>query len=147
MDNFEYALREFHEAHDLPRPDEPVAYQPEEIRQLRENLIDEEWLELKEALDEGDIEQIAKESTDLLYVVIGLMVTYGVPIEESFYEVHKSNMTKLGEDGKPVRRESDGKVLKGPNYKPADMTDALAWAKKKRETLKEMHREYHKSLN
>lgn len=62
-----------------------------------------------------------KELCDLQYVLSGFAVTFGIDLESAFMEVHKSNMSKLGDDGKPIYRE-DGKVLKGPNYVPPDMT-------------------------
>ena len=90
------------------------------ILKLRENLIEEEFKELKEALDNEDINEICKEGIDLLYVVLGLLVTYGVPVTECFEEVQRSNMSKLDENGRAIYRE-DGKVLKGPNYSPANL--------------------------
>lgn len=125
MEKFERGLREFHRAYGLPAPTTPTAKQPDQVRKLRENLIEEEFAEFKEALDSEDIEQICKEGIDLLYVVVGALVTYGVPIEAAFDEVQRSNMSKLGDDGKPIYREEDGKVLKGPNYSPADMRKVL----------------------
>lgn len=67
-----------------------------------------------------DLTKVAKELADLLYVVYGTAAAYGIPIDNVFREVHRSNMSKLGEDGKPIYRE-DGKVLKGPNYSPANI--------------------------
>lgn len=64
-----------------------------------------------------DKKKLAKELADLLYVTYGTAATFGIDIDRAFDEVHTSNMSKLGEDGKPVYRE-DGKVMKGPNYKP-----------------------------
>ncbi len=124
MNEFEQGLLDFHKTFGMVYEESPVAFQPPELRELREELIREEFRELRDALDDGDIEQICKESTDLLYVVIGLMVTYGVPVTECFREIQRSNMSKLGEDGKPIYR-SDGKVLKGPNYSEADMKQVL----------------------
>lgn len=126
MNVFEKDLRAFHEAFGLPAPTELTLSQPDDVRELRENLIREETDEFFEAIDEKDPEQICKEGMDLLYVVVGALVTYGVPIDICWPEVQRSNMSKLGDDGKPVRREGDGKVLKGPNYSPADMTTVLA---------------------
>lgn len=86
---------------------------------LRMKLIDEENEEVFQEFHQANglkKEKIAKELADLLYVVYGTAVSFGIPIDEVFDEVHKSNMSKLV-DGKPVKRE-DGKVLKGPNYKP-----------------------------
>lgn len=63
---------------------------------------------------------LTKELADILYVVYGFGLTFGLPLQEVFEEVHHSNMSKLGEDGKPIYRE-DGKVLKGPNYQPPEL--------------------------
>jgi predicted HAD superfamily Cof-like phosphohydrolase len=87
------------------------------------DLIVEEYIELHDELFDGagwkdiDKQKAAKELSDLLYVCYDLAIYLGIDIDRVFDEVHKSNMSKLGEDGKPVYRE-DGKVLKGPNYQP-----------------------------
>ena len=91
---------------------------------LRMDLIDEELNELRDEFDldlydDYDKQKIAKELVDLLYVVYGTAVSFGIPIDEVFDAVHKSNMSKLV-DGKPMYRE-DGKVLKGPNYQPPQL--------------------------
>lgn len=92
------------------------------LRDLRGKLIEEEFNELMDELydPEPRREELAKELADLLYVVYGAADAFGIPIDAVFREVHKSNMSKLGTDGKPVRRE-DGKVMKGPNYKAPDI--------------------------
>lgn len=84
-------------------------------RKLRVDLIEEELSELKDAMLKRDQVEIADALTDLLYVVYGSGHTFGINLDKTFKEVHKSNMSKLGEDGKPIYRE-DGKVLKGPNF-------------------------------
>jgi len=84
-------------------------------RKLRVDLIEEELNELKAAMLKRDQVEIADALTDLLYVVYGSGHTFGINLDKTFKEVHKSNMSKLGEDGKPIYRE-DGKVLKGPNF-------------------------------
>lgn len=84
-------------------------------RKLRIDLIEEELSELKTAMLKQDQVEIADALTDLLYVVYGSGHTFGINLDKTFKEVHKSNMSKLGEDGKPIYRE-DGKVLKGPNF-------------------------------
>jgi len=91
----------------------------EEVQALRIRLIQEEFDEVKAAIANRDIANLGKELADLLYVVYGAGAVFGLDLDRIFALVHKANLTKLGEDGKPVRRESDGKVLKGPNYKPA----------------------------
>jgi len=126
-------VREFHDAMnvetDLPE------YRRDAVN-LRMRLINEELKELREELygdrtdnkmiSPKDIDHIkvAKELADLLYVVYGAADVFGILIDGVFAEVHKSNMSKLGEDGKPIYRE-DGKVLKGPNYKEADVAKVL----------------------
>lgn len=76
-------------------------------------------------LDANDIYEVADALADILYVVYGTAAEFGIPIDEIFAEVHKSNMSKLGEDGKPVYR-GDGKVLKGPNFKLPDIIGVFA---------------------
>lgn len=88
---------------------------------LRRKLIVEEFEELMSA---PYLDEVMKEACDLLYVVLGMFVEFGWDVEEAFSRVHESNMSKLGEDGKPIYRE-DGKVLKGPNYKKADLSDLV----------------------
>lgn len=95
-------------------------------------VLSELWPEILEYDEDSTIEnsriditnidkvKLTKELCDLLYVVLGTGVTFGLPLKEAFTEVHRSNMSKLGTDGKPVLRE-DGKVLKGPNYSPANL--------------------------
>ena len=85
------------------------------VSELRYNLIDEELKELRQALDEKNLVEVADALTDLLYVVYGAGHSFGINLDKCFEEVHNSNMSKLGEDGRPIYRE-DGKVLKGPNY-------------------------------
>lgn len=92
--------------------------------ELRLELIDEELKELAEAIDNDDIVEIADALTDLLYVVYGAGHAYGIDLDECFDEVHRSNMSKLGENGKPIYRE-DGKVLKGPNYFAPDLEGVM----------------------
>jgi len=96
----------------------------ERTRKLRANLILEESAEVQGAIDEKDIHNIAKELTDLLVVTYGAGAAFGIDLDKCFEEVHRSNMSKLGVDGKPVYRE-DGKILKGENYTPADLREIL----------------------
>ena len=93
-------------------------------RELRLELIQEELDELSDAVADRDMVQIADALTDLLYVVYGAGHTFGVDLDECFQEVHASNMSKLGEDGRPIHRE-DGKVMKGPNYFEPDLENIL----------------------
>ena len=97
-------------------------------------MITEEYCEVNDELydSEGNMKnakdinkrQVAKELADLLYVVYGAADSLGIPLDVAFREVHRSNMSKFGPDGKAIRRD-DGKVLKGPNYSPADMSVTL----------------------
>jgi len=84
-------------------------------RELRLELIREEYEELEEAIENKDMIGVADALTDLLYVVYGAGHAFGIDLDTCFDEVHSSNMSKLGENGRPLYRE-DGKVLKGPNY-------------------------------
>ncbi len=92
--------------------------------ELRLDLINEEVQELSIAIDNDDIVEIADALTDILYVVYGAGHAYGIDLDECFNEVHDSNMSKLGEDGRPIYR-ADGKVLKGPDYFPPDLEGVL----------------------
>ena len=85
------------------------------IVQLRIDLIQEELNELKEAINNNDIVEVADALTDILYVTYGAGHSFGVDLDRCFNEVQNSNMSKLGEGGKPIYNES-GKVMKGPKY-------------------------------
>ena len=93
-------------------------------RELRLELIQEELDELSDAIADRDMIQIADALTDLLYVVYGAGHTFGLDLDECFQEVHRSNMSKLGENGRPIHRE-DGKVMKGPGYFEPDLEGIL----------------------
>jgi predicted HAD superfamily Cof-like phosphohydrolase len=118
-------VKEFHRVFRQPHYDKPII--PLRARQLlRENLIEEELLELQEATmkEPINIVDVADALGDLLYVVYGAAVEYGIPLDAVFEEIHASNMSKLGADGSPVYR-GDGKVVKGPNYRPPDIAKVL----------------------
>ena len=83
--------------------------------QLRYDLIQEELNELKEAMKTKNLKEVADALTDILYVTYGAGCAYGVDLDKCFKEVQRANMSKLGEDGKPIYNEK-GKVMKGPNY-------------------------------
>jgi predicted HAD superfamily Cof-like phosphohydrolase len=87
----------------------------EKIIQLRYELIKEELEELNQAIKDKDMKEVADALTDILYVTYGAGHAFGINLDECFDEVQKSNMSKLGTDGKPIYNES-GKVMKGPNY-------------------------------
>ena len=93
----------------------------EKINQLRISLIQEELDELKEAMANNDLLEVADALTDLLYVTYGAGHAFGIDLDKCFNEVQNSNMSKLGEDGKPIYNEL-GKVMKGPNYFKPDLT-------------------------
>ena len=93
----------------------------EKINQLRLSLIKEELDELKEAMNNKDLAEVADALTDILYVTYGAGHAFGINLDECFNEVQNSNMSKLGEDGKPIYNES-GKVMKGPNYFRPDLS-------------------------
>ena len=87
----------------------------EKIQDLRISLIEEELSELKEAIENKDIKEVADALTDILYVTYGAGHAFGIDLDKCFDEVQRSNMSKLDESGKPIFNEQ-GKVLKGPNY-------------------------------
>ena len=91
------------------------SFPDDKIVNLRNSLIEEELSELKEAVNNKDINEIADALTDILYVTYGAGHAYGINLDKCFNEVQNSNMSKLGEDGKPIFNEN-GKVMKGPNY-------------------------------
>ena len=96
----------------------------EEIQRLRLDLIEEELDELHYAIDNKDMVEIADALGDLLYVVYGAGHAFGIDLDECFKEIHASNMSKLGPDGKPIKRE-DGKVLKPDTFFPPDLKSIL----------------------
>jgi predicted HAD superfamily Cof-like phosphohydrolase len=85
------------------------------IVQLRYELIKEELDELNQAIKDRDIKEVADALTDILYVTYGAGHAFGVNLDKCFEEVQRSNLSKLGENGKPIYNSS-GKVMKGPNY-------------------------------
>jgi predicted HAD superfamily Cof-like phosphohydrolase len=116
-------VREFHEAFGHPVNNTPTTPSHAD-RALRETLVKEEVYEFCEASEWYDVEGVAKELADVLYVAYGAALVWGIDLDKVFAEVHRSNMSKLGEDGKPVLRD-DGKVLKGPNYSEANVLRVL----------------------
>ena len=87
----------------------------DKIIKLRIDLIKEELKEFQEAINNKDLLEIADALTDILYVTYGAGHSFGIDLDKCFAEVQRSNMSKLGEDGKPIYNEN-GKVMKGPNY-------------------------------
>ena len=99
---------------------EKASFPEDSIVQLRVDLIEEELNELKEAIKNNDIVEVADALTDILYVTYGAGHSFGVNLDKCFDEVQRSNMSKLGEDGNPIYNDS-GKVMKGPNYSVPDL--------------------------
>jgi len=93
----------------------------EKINSLRLSLIQEELDELKKAIKDKDIVEVADALTDILYVTYGAGHAFGINLDQCFNEVQNSNMSKLGDDGKPIYNEN-GKVMKGPNYFKPDLS-------------------------
>lgn len=134
MNPYEQKVRAFHQALDLP-VDAPMT---EALLVLRKTLLGEELAELNVEIDkavselqsQGKVSRetllaMLKEMADVQYVLSGMAVTFGFPVQEVFDRVHESNFSKLGEDGRPMRRE-DGKILKGPRYHPPILDDIAA---------------------
>ena len=92
----------------------------EKIIDLRKKLIEEEFQELKDAIKDNDIVEVADALTDILVVTYGAGVAFGIDLDKCFEEVHRSNMSKLSQEGKPIYNEF-GKVMKGPNYSRPDL--------------------------
>ena len=97
------------------------SFSSDKINNLRYDLIKEELEELKEAMENKDLLEVADALTDILYVTYGAGHAFGIDLDKCFEEVQSSNMSKLGEDGKPIYNES-GKVMKGPKYFKPDLT-------------------------
>lgn len=116
---------EFHRRYELPIRTSPTAVVGGPQTDLRLALIEEEVGELREAALAGDLVGIADALADIVYVAYGSAHVYGIDLDEVLEEVHTSNMTKLGADGRPERRE-DGKILKGPGYRAPDVKSVLA---------------------
>tara|TARA_B100000767_G_scaffold93786_1_gene90206 strand:+ start:495 stop:866 length:372 start_codon:yes stop_codon:yes gene_type:complete len=104
---------------------EKAEFPNEKITSLRYELIKEELEELKEALDNKDIKEVADALADILYVTYGAGHAFGIDLDKCFEEVQSSNMSKLGSDGKPIYNEN-GKVMKGPNYFKPDLRKFVA---------------------
>ena len=101
----------------------------EKINELRISLVNEELEEFKEAIKNNDLKEVADALTDILYVTYGAGHAFGINLDKCFEEVQKSNMSKIGQDGKPIYNEN-GKVMKGPKYFKPDLTKFVAWLKR-----------------
>jgi len=113
MSNFE-DVRKFMETFGQRLKTKP-SFPDDKTMQLRFDLIKEELNELEEAMKTKNLKEVADALTDILYVTYGAGYAYGINLDECFKEVQRSNMSKLGTDGKPIFNEK-GKVMKGPNY-------------------------------
>jgi predicted HAD superfamily Cof-like phosphohydrolase len=120
------AVKLFHETYGLGVSTEIKADLGALKNELRFNLMKEENEEYLEAVQNNDIVEIADALGDMLYILCGTILEHGLQhkIEAVFDEIQRSNMSKLGEDGKPIYRE-DGKVMKGPNYFKPNFSDIL----------------------
>jgi predicted HAD superfamily Cof-like phosphohydrolase len=120
------AVKLFHETYGLGVSSEMKADLGTLKNELRFNLMKEENEEYLEAVQNNDIVEIADALGDMLYILCGTILEHGLQhkIEAVFDEIQRSNMSKLGEDGKPIYRE-DGKVMKGPNYFKPNFSDIL----------------------
>lgn len=120
------AVIDFHKAFGLTVNTSPTLELPKEVLQLRYDLMKEENEEYLEAVTNNDKLEMADALGDMLYILCGTIISHGMQhkIEEVFDEIQKSNMSKLGVDGKPIYR-ADGKVLKGPKYFKPDIASVL----------------------
>ena len=102
----------------------------EKINKLRIDLIEEELEELKSAMSNKDLLEVADALTDILYVTYGAGHAFGINLDKCFEEVQNSNMSKLDDNGKPIFN-NNGKVMKGPKYFKPDLNKVIKWIDKK----------------
>ena len=119
-------VRQFHDAFGIENGKTPEANIPKDQIELRHRLMHEENEEYLEAAEAGDLVEVADALGDMLYILCGTILAHGLQhkIEEVFTEIQRSNMSKLGADGKPIYRE-DGKVMKGENYFKPNIKEIL----------------------
>jgi predicted HAD superfamily Cof-like phosphohydrolase len=117
------AVREFHTTFDLARNDVPT-WPSSELAELRQRLLVEETAEVGEAVAGDDLAAIAQELADVVYITYGTALTYGIDLDAVIAEVHRANMSKLDENGKPLYR-ADGKVAKSARYQLPDVRGVL----------------------
>ena len=120
--NVEEALKEFHEKFELTINDSPQ-FPDKKVRKLRTRIITEEFVEFLQAEAKDDLVEVADALADIVYVVVGTAVSYGIPFNDVFKEVHRSNMTKLWND--IVKKDDGGKVIKSPDYEPPKIKEIL----------------------
>jgi len=118
-------LWDFQSAYGSTRNSKPTLLSEDDYS-LRYRLGKEELIEYLDACKNNDLVEVTDALADQLYILLGTMIAHGMGdiIEDVFDEVHRSNMSKLGEDGKPIYRE-DGKILKGPNFSPPNIEQFL----------------------
>lgn len=121
--NFE-RVREFMRAMEQNVPHSPK-FPSQNIQQLRIALIEEEISELKDAIQQNDLVEVADALADILYVVYGAGLAFGIDLDKCFREVHRSNMTKLDADGNPIKNPETGKIVKGPHYEEPQLERIL----------------------
>ena len=120
------AVKIFHEVYKLSYKENPTTDIGLDKIKLRFNLMAEENQEYFQAAKKNDLVEVADALGDMLYILCGTIIEHGMQdkIEEVFNEIQKSNLSKLGKDGKPIYR-NDGKVMKGPNYFKPDISKVL----------------------
>lgn len=120
------AVTDFHRAFGLEVNKKPTVSIADEVKLLRYNLMKEENEEYLEAVKNNDLVEVADALGDMLYILCGTIISHGMQdrLEAVFDEIQRSNMSKLGKNGKPIYRE-DGKVMKGPNYFKPDIASIL----------------------
>ncbi|GAA0578312.1 MazG nucleotide pyrophosphohydrolase domain-containing protein [Paractinoplanes ferrugineus] len=119
-------VREFHEVFGLAHAEHPTSISPE-LAAVRQRLLDEETGEVAEAAAAAQLDpspqrlaDLARELADVVYVAYGTAISHGFDLDAVLAEVHRANMSKLDDDGRPVLQ--DGKVRKGPNFRPPDLS-------------------------
>jgi predicted HAD superfamily Cof-like phosphohydrolase len=123
-------VKKFHEKYGLEVRDSPIDFtfeSPEDnagLWILRHSLHVEEWKEFQKAWSDEDLVAFVDACADLIYVILGTMVSFGIPFDECFAEVQRSNMSKLDTNGNPIVRH-DGKILKGPDFTPPDLRSII----------------------
>lgn len=117
-------VQKFHEAFDAPTAERPVMI-PRDRAELRAELIGEELDEYWRAVTGGDLVGVADALGDLIYVTLGAAVEHGIDLAPIFTEIHRSNMAKLGADGRPILRD-DGKILKPAGWEPPRLAAIVA---------------------
>ncbi len=124
-------VEEFHKIYKLGNSKEPIGKLENNKEKLRFDLMKEENEEYLEAAVKGDIVEVADALGDMLYILCGTIIEHGMQdlIDEVFEEIHRSNLSKLDENGNPIYRE-DGKVIKGPNYFKPDIKKIIENFKK-----------------